>query len=39
VKVEVGDRLDGGQVTSITATRLTYQKGSRAYALEVLPLG
>ncbi|GKY88722.1 hypothetical protein [Sinisalibacter aestuarii] len=39
VKVEVGDRLDGGQVTSISANRLTYQKGSRTYALEVLPLG
>jgi hypothetical protein len=39
VKVEVGDRLDGGQVTSISASRLTYQKGSRSYALDVLPLG
>lgn len=39
LKVEVGDRLDGGKVTSITASRLTYQKGSRAYTLEVLPLG
>jgi len=39
VKVEVGDALDGGRVTSITATELTYQKGSRAYKLGVLPLG
>lgn len=39
VKVKVGDRLDGGQVTSITASQLTYQKGRRVYALEVLPLG
>lgn len=39
VKVKVGDRLDGGKVTSITATGLTYQKGSRAMSLKVLPLG
>lgn len=39
VKVEVGDSLDGGKVTSISASRLTYQKGSRTYALDVLPLG
>jgi len=39
VKVEVGDKLDGGRVTSITATELTYQKGNRAYKLGVLPLG
>lgn len=39
VKVEVGDRLDGGKVTSISSSKLTYQKGSRAYTLEVLPLG
>ncbi|TYB82891.1 hypothetical protein [Maritimibacter fusiformis] len=39
VKVKVGDRLDGGQVTSITASQLTYQKGRKVYALEVLPLG
>lgn len=39
VKVEVGDALDGGRVTSITATELTYQKGNRAYKLGVLPLG
>ena len=39
VKVEVGDRLDGGKVTSISAANLTYQKGRRAYKLEVLPLG
>ncbi len=39
VKVEVGDTLEGGRVTSITASELTYQKGSRAYKLEVLPLG
>ena len=39
VKVQVGDRLDGGRVTSITATELTYQKGRRALKLAVLPLG
>jgi type IV pilus biogenesis protein PilP len=39
VKVEIGDRLDGGRVTSITATELTYQKGNRAFKLGVLPLG
>lgn len=39
VKVKVGDRLEGGQVTSITASQLTYQKGRNVYALEVLPLG
>jgi type IV pilus biogenesis protein PilP len=39
VKVVVGDSLDGGKVTSISASRLIYQKGSRAYALDVLPLG
>ena len=39
LKVQVGDRLDGGKVTSISASRLTYQKGNRAYALDVLPLG
>lgn len=39
VKVEVGDRLDGGKVTSISASQLTYQKGRKAYKLEVLPLG
>lgn len=39
VKVKVGDKLDGGQVTSISGSRLTYQRGSRTYALDVLPLG
>ncbi|MBV7410177.1 type IV pilus biogenesis protein PilP [Maritimibacter sp. DP1N21-5] len=39
VKVAVGDRLDGGRVTSISASRVIYQKGNRQYALDVLPLG
>ena len=39
VKVKVGDRLDRGRVTSISGSRLTYQKGRRPYALAVLPLG
>lgn len=39
VKVKVGDRLDGGQVTSITASQLIYQKGRKVHALNVLPLG
>ena len=39
VKVAVGDRLDGGRVTSISASRVIYQKGNRNFALDVLPLG
>ncbi len=39
VKVKVGDRLEGGTVTSITASELTYQRGSRVHKLAVLPLG
>ncbi len=39
VRVEVGDRLDGGKVTSISSKGLTYQKGRRTYSLDVLPLG
>ncbi len=39
VTVKTGDRLDGGRVTSITDNGLTYQKGSRNYALQLLPLG
>ncbi|WP_298494038.1 hypothetical protein [uncultured Maritimibacter sp.] len=39
VKVAVGDRLDGGRVTSISASRVIYQKGNRQFALDVLPLG
>ncbi len=39
VRVQVGDRLDGGQVTSISASQLTYQKGNRVFKLDVLPLG
>ncbi len=37
--VKVGDRLDGGRVTSITSDGLTYQKGSRNLSLQLLPLG
>lgn len=39
VKVKVGDRLNGGTVTSISSSRLIYQKSGKAYALDVLPLG
>lgn len=39
VKVSVGDRLDGGRVTAISSTRLTYQKSGRQMTLDVLPLG
>lgn len=39
ITVKVGDRLDGGRVTSITSDGLTYQKGSRNYSLQLLPLG
>ena len=39
VTVKVGDRLDGGRVTSITSDGLTYQKGSRNLSLQLLPLG
>ncbi|MBD3804025.1 MAG: translation initiation factor 2, partial [Thioclava sp.] len=36
VKVGVGDRLDGGQVTAIGSGQLTYKKGSRSYTLKLL---
>ena len=39
VTVKVGDRLDGGRVTSISADGLTYQKGARNFTLQLLPLG
>ncbi|MBV7378341.1 hypothetical protein [Maritimibacter dapengensis] len=39
VKVSIGDNLDGGRVTAISASRLVYQKGGRQMALDVLPLG
>lgn len=39
VKVSVGDRLDGGRVTAISASQLIYQKGNRQFQLQVLPLG
>ncbi|KEO60980.1 hypothetical protein [Thioclava indica] len=35
VKVGVGDRLDGGRVTAIGSTQLTYAKGSRSYTLQL----
>ncbi|WP_417808264.1 hypothetical protein [Thioclava sp.] len=35
VKVGVGDRLDGGRVTAIGSTQLTYTKGSRSYTLQL----
>ncbi|MGD9918983.1 MAG: hypothetical protein AB7U46_13270 [Paenirhodobacter sp.] len=39
VKVSVGDRLDGGKVTAIGDSQLTYQKGSRSYVLKLLKNG
>ncbi|MDF2142214.1 hypothetical protein [Paenirhodobacter sp. CAU 1674] len=36
IKVSVGDRLDGGKVTAIGESQLTYQKGSRSYTLKLL---
>ncbi len=39
ITVKVGDRLDGGRVTSISSDGLTYQKGSRNFTLQLLPLG
>ena len=35
VRVTVGDRLDGGRVTAISAGALSYTKGGRALTLEV----
>ncbi|WP_421703625.1 hypothetical protein [Aliiroseovarius sp.] len=35
IKVSVGDRLDGGRVTSISTNKLIYQKGGRNHTLEV----
>ena len=37
VKVGIGDRLDGGKVVSISASKLVYKKGSRSKTLQVLP--
>jgi hypothetical protein len=34
-KVQVGDRVEGGTVASITADELRYQKGGRMYALKM----
>jgi len=36
VKVGVGDRIDGGKVTAIGDSQLTYQKGNRAVTLKLL---
>lgn len=36
VKVAVGDRLDGGKVTAIGTSQLTYQKGARSVTLKLL---
>ncbi len=35
VKVKVGDRVDGGTVSAISASQLQYQKGSRTLSLNV----
>ena len=34
-KVKVGDRLDGGRVTAISASQLRYQKGGRTLSLDM----
>ena len=39
VKVTVGDRLNGGKVTSISTNKLIYQKSGKNHTHEVLPLG
>lgn len=39
VKVGVGDRLDGGKVTAIGDSQMTYQKGGRAVTLKLLKGG
>lgn len=39
IKVSVGDRLNGGQVLSISETRLIYKKNNRNLTLDMLPLG
>jgi len=39
IKVGVGDKLDGGQVSAIGTTQLTYKKGARSYTLKLLQDG
>jgi len=39
VRVKVGDRLDGGQVTAIGDGQLSYQKGGRNTTLKLLAGG
>lgn len=39
IKVSVGDRLNGGQVLSISETRLIYKKSNKNITLDMLPLG
>lgn len=39
IKVSVGDRLDGGKVTAISDSQLSYQKGARSYVLKLLKNG
>ena len=36
VKVEVGDRLNGGKVAAIDATQLTYVKNGRSIVLKMI---
>ncbi|WP_339109365.1 hypothetical protein [Thioclava sp. GXIMD4216] len=36
VKVQIGDRFDDGQVTAINDKSLTYQKGSKAYRINLI---
>ncbi|WP_444454963.1 hypothetical protein ACTTAI_06405 [Rhodobacter capsulatus] len=38
-KLQVGDRIDGGQVTAIGDNQMTYQKGSRPITLKLLKGG
>ncbi|WP_339113167.1 hypothetical protein [Thioclava sp. GXIMD2076] len=36
VKVQIGDKFDGGRITAINDNSLTYQKGSRAYRINLI---
>lgn len=38
-KLQVGDRIDGGQVTAIGESQMTYQKGNRPITLKLLKGG
>jgi len=36
LRVKIGDRIDGGQVTAIGEGQLTYQKGGRTHVLRMI---